>query len=151
MPYKDPNSSEAKESRKKSYKKWYDKQSDEYRRKRNANQRTYLHRINGPDFRKKHNKRAKQLSLKYRLEVLIHYGGNPPKCACCGETRYEFLTIDHINNDGAKDRKKFVNNYAFYRWLIKNNFPEGYRILCYNCNCSLGHYGYCPHKTTGTP
>jgi hypothetical protein len=18
--------------------------------------------------------------------------------------------------------------------------------LCYNCNCSIGHYGYCPHQ-----
>jgi len=151
MPYKDQNSPEAKESRRKANKKWYDKQSDEYKQYRNSNQRTYFHRINGPDYKKKHNERAKQLSQKYRLRVLIAYGGNPPKCACCNEECIEFLTLDHINGGGSKERKKFVNHYAFYRWLIKNNFPDGYRILCYNCNCSLGHYGYCPHKTTGTP
>jgi hypothetical protein len=27
-----------------------------------------------------------------RLKVLIHYSGDPPCCACCGETHYEFLT-----------------------------------------------------------
>jgi hypothetical protein len=32
-----------------------------------------------------------------KVEVLQCYGGNPPKCPCCGEHRMEFLTIDHID------------------------------------------------------
>lgn len=90
----------------------------------------------------------KKTRRKIKLEVLIYYGGNPPKCACCGESRIEFLTIDHINNDGAKHRKetKMHTGYQFSLWLIRNNFPEGFQILCWNCNCSRTHWGYCPHE-----
>jgi hypothetical protein len=78
-----------------------------------------------------------------RSRCLEHYGD---KCNCCGERRKEFLTIDHIRGDGAKHRRE-IGNDAIYRWLIKKEFPKGrFRILCYNCNCSRGKYGYCPHE-----
>src|SRR5439155_21290455 len=32
---------------------------------------------------------------KLRREVIESYGN---KCQCCGETQYEFLTINHVNN-----------------------------------------------------
>ena len=70
------------------------------------------------------------------------YGG---KCVCCGETIIEFLTIDHINGGGTKHRKEVVGG-RLYDWLIKNNFPEGYQILCMNCNMAEGIFGGCPHK-----
>jgi hypothetical protein len=73
---------------------------------------------------------------------LKHYGG---KCACCGEERREFLSIDHINGGGAKHRKE-IHRASLYFWLIKNNFPDAFRILCHNCNQAMGIYGYCPHK-----
>lgn len=80
---------------------------------------------------------------KLRLEAIEHYGG---KCACCGEFRIQFLTIDHINNDGAEHRRE-LGNRNIYEWLKKNNYPkDGFRVLCYNCNCSIGNYGYCPHE-----
>jgi hypothetical protein len=96
--------------------------------------------------------KLRNISKKIRLNVLIHYSGNTPKCACCGENNIEFLSIDHINGGGNKHRSEIFKNYkfprsgtGFYRWLIKNDFPKGFRILCMNCNHSLGHYGYCPH------
>lgn len=91
-------------------------------------------------------KRSREYHRKLRLEVIIHYGGNPPKCACCGETELDFLTIDHINNDGAKHRKQHGHNFL-PNWLKKNDFPEGFRVLCYNCNCGRRiNNGVCPHK-----
>jgi len=81
-----------------------------------------------------------------KVKIIEAYGS---KCVCCGETLLEFLTIDHINNDGAADRKenKHGSGGKLYRWLIQNNFPkEGYQLLCYNCNCSKGFFGYCPHN-----
>lgn len=79
-----------------------------------------------------------------RLEILTHYG---MFCACCGEQDWEFLTIDHIKGGGTKHRED-MNIYGthFYRWLKKNNFPSGYRTLCFNCNCAIGSLGYCPHQ-----
>lgn len=85
--------------------------------------------------------------LKSRIEAIQAYGGLEPKCACpgCTETNTKFLTIDHTNADGAAHRKKLGNigGNQFYRWLKNNNYPDGYQVLCYNCNVSRGT-GKCP-------
>lgn len=78
-----------------------------------------------------------------RLAALNHYGG---KCACCGETTYEFLAIDHINGGGNEHRKAIGVGRHIIRWLIKNNYPEGFQVLCHNCNVAKGFHGECPHK-----
>ena len=88
---------------------------------------------------------------KYRRLVIEHYGGINPKCSCCGESMYEFLTIDHISGNGNQHKKAIKKTGdAFYGWLINNNYPEGYQVLCMNCNHSYGHYGYCPHNAGKT-
>jgi len=84
-----------------------------------------------------------------RVAVLFHYGGNPPKCACCGEAHMEFLAIDHIAGGGTKRRKQLRANGAYIAcWIIDNLFPPGFRILCHNCNMALGSHGHCPHDTS---
>ena len=82
---------------------------------------------------------------KVRKAVFAFYGGENPTCACCGEEHREFLTIDHIDGEGAKHRKEIGRGHL-YDWLVKNNFPDGFRILCMNCNWSRGKRGYCPHE-----
>jgi hypothetical protein len=61
-----------------------------------------------------------------------------------------FLTIDHINNDGAQHRRpsgRRMKGEKLTRWLILNNFPEGFQILCWNCNCGKSRNGgICPHQ-----
>jgi hypothetical protein len=100
--------------------------------------------------KKDYNEKQRGYARKYRKInkklVFTHYGGNPPKCACCGESHMEFLAIDHINGGGNKQRKQGLNGHTLYAWLIKNNYPEGYRVLCHNCNLARGFYGYCPHE-----
>lgn len=84
-----------------------------------------------------------KLRIKLRLLVLQEYGG---RCACCGETTYEFLGIDHIYNDGAAHRKEIGKGNNIYPWLRDNGFPKDrFQILCHNCNFAKGHYGRCPH------
>lgn len=82
---------------------------------------------------------------RVKTKVFAHYG---TICACCGTKYPEFLTIDHVGGGGNKHRKEagVGAGSTFYAWLIRNNFPEGYRTLCYNCNCARGHLGYCPHE-----
>lgn len=85
--------------------------------------------------------RRKRAELKEK--VLTHYGG---RCQCCGETAREFLTIDHINGGGTKHRRSVATSGdTFYRWIVRTGFPADLRVLCFNCNCSLGMFGYCPH------
>jgi len=80
-----------------------------------------------------------------KQQIIAGYGG---KCSCCGETEPEFLTIDHIDGDGAAKRKSGADaGPAFYNRLIAEGFPKDrYRLLCMNCNFALGKYGHCPHK-----
>ncbi len=101
------------------------------------------------------NKLSRDKLRKMKQTIVDMYGG---KCACCNETLLEFLTVDHSNNDGSEHRKlistrkdgrtdKFSGDH-FYRWIVRNNYPKdmGFRILCWNCNSSIGAYGYCPHN-----
>jgi hypothetical protein len=90
---------------------------------------------------------AKQYHERRRMKILIHYGGNPPKCVCCGENRYEFLSIDHIKGGGLEHLRNVGQGRAgLSGWIVKNKYPEGFQILCHNCNFAKGHYGKCPHK-----
>lgn len=95
-------------------------------------------------------RRAVGRQYKRNLKELVFdaYGG--PVCACCGETEVKFLTIDHINGDGADHRRQMKEEHGYvveiYRWLKNNNFPRGFQVLCWNCNCSKAHYGICPHE-----
>lgn len=96
-----------------------------------------------PERREKANQRARESTRELRRFVLDHYGAF---CACCGEREDAFLTIDHINSDGAQRRKEHGVSGALYRWIIKNNFPDDFQILCFNCNCGRYHNGgRCPH------
>lgn len=73
---------------------------------------------------------------KYKNLVLEHYGN---VCANCGFPDIRALQLDHINNDGAEERlsiggsRKF-SGWRFYKWVIDNNYPDRYQILCANCN-----------------
>jgi hypothetical protein len=88
--------------------------------------------------------RAKRLRDGRKKKVLDAYGG---QCACCGISDQEFLTIDHIVKIGSKKRKENGDaGDGFYSNIIKRNFPDDYRCLCWNCNWSYGCYGYCPHQ-----
>ena len=94
--------------------------------------------------REKYIEASRRRLQEIRLDVLKHYGGNPPKCECCNENTPQFLGIDHIDGGGGKHRK--VNKISsIYRWLRKNNYPEGFQVLCHNCNLAKGFYGKCPH------
>ena len=82
---------------------------------------------------------------KLKQEAINAYGG---VCGCCKESEPIFLTVDHIDNDGAKHRKEIGRgNYGIYKWLKDNNYPSNFRILCFNCNSGRDiNGGVCPHE-----
>ena len=95
-------------------------------------------------------KRAQAQRGRNRLKVLVfsHYSPNGiPQCACCKEQRLIFLTLDHMDGNGAKHKRSLGihGGSALYCWLKKNNYPPGYRVLCFNCNYAIFHLGFCPH------
>ncbi len=86
----------------------------------------------------------KRLHQELRAKILAAYG---KQCACCGEAAPEFLTIDHVNNDGAAHRRQVGGGTKFYKWLVRQGFPKGdYQLLCFNCNCAKWIHGQCPHE-----
>lgn len=93
------------------------------------------------------NKKPQKINLK--METFSHYSNGAPKCSCCGEKRIQYLAIDHIfggHRAWMKRSSKTGAGHTLWGWLKRNNFPSGYRVLCHNCNSSIGYYGYCPHE-----
>jgi hypothetical protein len=92
--------------------------------------------------------RHKEWHFNLKLQIIKGYGG---RCSCpgCEITTPEFLTLDHINNDGSKLRKLFGNKKigaSLYQRLIKERFPKDtYQLLCFNCNSAKSFFGRCPH------
>lgn len=99
------------------------------------------------DCRRKQDTNGRMLA---RIDVFGHYGG---KCACCGETEVMFLTIDHIEKRAGKierEKNPSMVGLTLMKWLRKNEYPEGYRVLCWNCNLCSGLRGYCPHDASAS-
>jgi hypothetical protein len=89
---------------------------------------------------------SRKNSIKRKQICIIHYGKNGG-CVCCGETELCFLTIDHIKDNGAKDKKKYGPGERLRYWMIiKDKFPKGLQTLCFNCQWGKRiHKGFCPH------
>jgi len=69
---------------------------------------------------------------KQKFTIIQHYGG---KCALCGESDIDVLAIDHIAGGGTQHNKQLrEQGTTLHRWLIKNDFPDGFQVLCFNCN-----------------
>lgn len=60
----------------------------------------------------------------------------------CGETDVDMLTIDHTAQDGAEHRREVGmergrGGSIFYQWLKDKDYPDGYRVLCFNHNIKV--------------
>jgi len=70
----------------------------------------------------------------------IHSNSNIPCCRCCGlNDHIEFLTLDHIAGRKQMDSEPELLKLGYSSklptqplnvWIITNNFPEGFQILC---------------------
>lgn len=86
--------------------------------------------------RKHSAKKGKELKDR----IIITYGC---RCVFCGESRIVFLTIDHIDGNGAEHRRqeKISTGSKTYRWLEKNGYPAGFQVACFNCNAAKAQIG----------
>lgn len=101
--------------------------------------------IHNKMFRTKHPEKCRKYTrdwtIKLKYEIFSHYSGEQPKCAKCGFSDMRALCLDHIYNDGAEERRMITNGVRnnfngqkIYQWVKKNNFPDRYQVLCFNCN-----------------
>jgi len=80
-----------------------------------------------------YNKKTVAWKAGVKREVLEHYSnGEQAACAVCGYNDIRALSIDHVNGGGRQHRES-INGYHIYPWLRKNDYPEGFQVLCMNC------------------
>ena len=108
--------------------------------------RVKLSRQRHPETWRRHNAESR---ARLRSEMFAAYGSD---CACCGENRVEFLTLDHVNRDGAQHRRTLnkgrlrgANTRQVLFDLKRRGWPEGFRIMCMNCNWATRYGAGCPH------
>lgn len=79
---------------------------------------------------------------RYKLDVMAYYCKGKPCCMRCGFDDLRALCIDHIYHDGAEHRQAMTQKTgrraaigsSIYIWLKKQQYPEGFQVLCANCN-----------------
>lgn len=79
---------------------------------------------------------AKLVRLSLKEKAFLKLGG---ECVSCKEREIEFLTVDHVNNDGADHRKKLrgaglSSTDAILREIRDGKETRAYQLLCWNCN-----------------
>jgi len=96
---------------------------------------------------------AERVKRIHERNLILDAYGRKCQCPGCDIDIPEFLTIDHIFDDGAQHRRELSTTgndrscvgATFYRWLIRNNFPKDrFQLLCMNCNFAKAKGG-CPH------
>ena len=78
------------------------------------------------------NEQTRNVWRKLRVEIFDHYGW---ECKCCGETIEQFLSLDHINNDGYLDKNPNGDKKSgkeLYLLVKKEGFPDRFQTLCMN-------------------
>jgi len=98
-------------------------------------------------YKKRTRLNAKRKNESLKLLIIDHYTNGKRQCNCCGESNYKFLTIDHIDGRKSHNHDRTMAGVKLLWWIKRNNFPKGFRILCYNCNCGRAkNEGVCPHS-----
>ena len=90
---------------------------------------------------------ARERNRQLREHLLRRYGN---ACRCCGIRQFEFLTLDHVYNDGHIERKMIPSPLTLYRKILERRGKDRrYQLLCWNCNLAKAKYGLCPHQASG--
>jgi len=97
---------------------------------------------------------TRDIALKHEVCLTyskLHSNSNIPCCRCCGlNSHLDFLAIDHIQ--GRKElpeNEQELSGSALCRFLKRNKYPEGYQVLCTNCNTAKAYpknNNKCPHQ-----
>ena len=101
------------------------------------------HQRNASEYRLRERNRRQKL----RLAALKAYSvEETPTCICCHTSLIVFLNIDHIFGHGNEHRRSIGVSAGtdFFKWLAENDYPEGFQILCCNCNHAKHVLGRCP-------
>lgn len=105
--------------------------------------RKRAYRARYPDRYESYKAELRQQIRLRKESVISHYGES---CSCCAVSDLDVLSLDHIQGGGTQHRKQVGSGDQFYRWILRSEFPAGFRTMCLNCNIAIGIYGRCPHE-----
>lgn len=96
------------------------------------------------EHRARHPRRVylKELTAKVnlKLEVFAKYCDQGVRCKKCGFADERALTIDHVEGNGNQHRATIKRKgTSFYRWLKQQAYPDGFQVLCMNCQFIKRH------------
>jgi hypothetical protein len=123
--------------------------------RRQLNEVIDYHKKYNKDNAKKLNQNKRDYNKDRRFTVCLtyserHSNSKIPCCRCCGENSdIRFLAIDHIQGrENLPKKEAGLVGDKLISFLIRKNFPEGYQVLCHNCNSAKGHSkdNTCPHE-----
>ena len=111
------------EKDKKNYRNWYNRNKAKARTRKAELMRKY--RAENPE---KHRMQSRASKKKLNDALFEMYG----KICECGFDDMRALTLDHVLNNGAEERKS-LGERGVYRRAIEKYRPKEYRTLCMNC------------------
>lgn len=82
---------------------------------------------------KNHRNKDAHRHSKKKIAILTHYGKEGRLMCCwkdCCVIDPDMLSLDHINDDGADQKRRHGNDV--YGYVIRKNFPNGFQTLCFN-------------------
>ncbi len=92
--------------------------------------------------RAKYNKSKWKYRDALKAKAIAFYSNGTSACVWCGYNELDALCLDHINDNGAADRRELkiagrgssVSGSRTYEALASRGWPSGYQVLCANCN-----------------
>lgn len=92
--------------------------------------------------RTQYNSAKSQYRYKLKVAAIHHYSNGTMACTYCGyNTDLDAMCLDHINDDGAEQRKALncssrggINGTTIYERLKALGWIDGLQVLCFNCN-----------------
>ena len=86
----------------------------------------------------------KRYFLELKEKVFRYYCGKKLRCMCeCGCNNANHILFLSLYRKGSRIRigdtdesfgRLRQESIQKYRWIIKNNFPSDFQVLCHNCN-----------------
>jgi hypothetical protein len=106
------------------HRKWY--QANKARLRKTKSETMRRLRAERPEHYREQSRLAKQ---RLRDKLFAAYGST---CLGCGFTDKRALTLDHILNNGSKERKA-IGERGVYRRALDPKHKAEYQMLCMNC------------------
>jgi hypothetical protein len=136
-------SEDKKAARRQSSRKWWMANKEKARKSNRDHYHTHKsdyaerqrEKMKDPKERSAHRERNNNRNLELKVNVLSHYSLNHElRCSWkkCLVSDVDMLSLDHIENNGAEDRRHGHAGASLYRKLVKLGFPGGFQTLCLN-------------------